>query len=44
MSKGALSSTRLNRMHDLMASYVERGTAPGLITLFSRRGQSPKLM
>ena len=40
MSKGALSTTRLNRMHDLMASYVERGTAPGLITLISRRGQT----
>ena len=40
MSNGALSTTRLNRMHDLMASYVERGTAPGLITLVSRRGQT----
>src|SRR3954452_14451339 len=39
MSNGALSTTRLNRMHDLMLSYVERGTVPGLITLVSRRGQ-----
>src|SRR6478609_3750621 len=40
MSNGALSTTRHNRMHDLMLSYVERGTVPGLITLVSRRGQT----
>ncbi len=40
MSKGALSTTRLRQMHDLMTGYVERGAAPGLITLVSRRGQT----
>ena len=40
MSNGALSTTRLNGMHDLMASYVEHGTVPGLITLVNQRGQT----
>jgi CubicO group peptidase (beta-lactamase class C family) len=40
MSKGALSTTRLNQMHDVMACYVERGAVPGLVTLVSRRGQT----
>jgi hypothetical protein len=26
-------------MHDVMASHVERGVVPGLITLVSRRGE-----
>ena len=39
MSIGELSRTRLNRMHDVMQRYVERGTVPGLITLVSRRGE-----
>ena len=39
MSIGGLSKVRLNRMHDVMAGYVERGDVPGLITLVSRRGE-----
>lgn len=30
---------RLGCMHDVMASYVERGEVPGLVTLVSRRGE-----
>ncbi len=39
MSTGGLSETRLARMHDVMAGYVERGEVPGLVTLISRRGE-----
>lgn len=39
MSTGGLSKTRLARMHDVMAGYVERGEMPGLVTLVSRRGE-----
>ncbi len=39
MSIGGLSRTRLARMHDVMAGYVERGDVPGLVTLVSRRGE-----
>ncbi len=39
MGTGGLSRTRLGRMHDVMAGYVERGEAPGLVTLVSRRGE-----
>src|SRR5438128_3984222 len=39
MSTGRLSKTRLARMHDVMADYVERGEVPGLVTLVSRRGE-----
>ncbi len=39
MSTGGLSEVRLARMHDVMASYVERGEVPGLVTLVSRRGK-----
>jgi len=39
MSTGELSKTRLGRMHDVMAGYVERGEVPGLVTLVSRRGE-----
>lgn len=39
MSISGLSRTRLSRMHDIMAGYVERGEVPGLITLVSRRGE-----
>jgi hypothetical protein len=35
MSTAGLSRARLARMHDVMASYVERGEVPGLV---SRRG------
>ncbi len=39
MSTGGLSKTRLGRMHDVMAGYVERGEVPGIVTLVSRRGE-----
>jgi CubicO group peptidase (beta-lactamase class C family) len=39
MSTGGLSKARLERMHDVMAGYVERGEVPGLVTLVSRRGE-----
>jgi CubicO group peptidase (beta-lactamase class C family) len=39
MSTGGLSKERLNRMHNIMAGYVERGELPGLVTLVSRRGE-----
>src|SRR5690348_6315265 len=39
MSTAGLSRTRLGRMHDVMAGYVERGEVPGLVTLVSRRGE-----
>lgn len=39
MSTAGLSKARLARMHEVMASYVERGEVPGLVTLVSRRGE-----
>jgi CubicO group peptidase (beta-lactamase class C family) len=39
MELGGLSETRLARMHDVMAGYVERGKVPGLVTLLSRGGE-----
>lgn len=39
MSIAGLSQTRLRRMHDVMAGYVERGEVPGLVTLVSRHGE-----
>lgn len=39
MSNGGFSATRLARAHDVMAGYVERGVAPGLVTAISRRGE-----
>jgi CubicO group peptidase (beta-lactamase class C family) len=38
MSTGGLSTTRLGRLHDVMAGYVERGEVPGLVALVARRG------
>jgi CubicO group peptidase (beta-lactamase class C family) len=38
-STGNLSRTRLGRMRDVMAGYVERGVVPGVVTLVSRRGE-----
>jgi CubicO group peptidase (beta-lactamase class C family) len=37
---GGLSTTRLGRMHDVMAGHVESGDMPGLVTLVSRRGET----
>ncbi|CAN5880656.1 serine hydrolase [soil metagenome] len=39
MTGGGLSEVRLQRMHDVMNGYVERGDVPGLVTLVSRRGE-----
>ena len=39
MGKGAFSKVRLDRMHDVMAGYVDRGEVPGLVALVSRRGE-----
>lgn len=34
-----LSRARLDRMHQIMAGYVERGAVPGVVTLLARRGE-----
>jgi CubicO group peptidase (beta-lactamase class C family) len=34
------SKTRIHRMDDVMAGYVERGTVPGVVSLVSRRGET----
>jgi CubicO group peptidase (beta-lactamase class C family) len=39
MSTGGLSRARLERMRGVMASHVERGVVPGIVTLLSRRGE-----
>ena len=39
MSTAGFSRTRLGRMHQAMAGYVERGEVPGLVTLVSRRDE-----
>jgi hypothetical protein len=39
MTAGGLSKARLDRLHGVMAGYVERGEMPGLVTLVSRRGE-----
>ncbi|MBD1383335.1 beta-lactamase family protein [Bacillus sp. IB182487] len=39
MSAGGFSKSRLDRMHDVMSGYVERGEVPGIVTLVSRRGE-----
>jgi CubicO group peptidase (beta-lactamase class C family) len=36
----SLAKARLNRMHDVMAGYVQRGEMPGLVTLVSRHGET----
>jgi CubicO group peptidase (beta-lactamase class C family) len=39
MSSAGLSRTRLGRLRDVMAGFVERGEMPGLVALVSRRGE-----
>jgi len=39
MSGGGFSKSRLARMRDVMAGYVERGEVPGLVLAVSRRGE-----
>jgi CubicO group peptidase (beta-lactamase class C family) len=40
MSDGGWSKSRLSRMRDVMAGYVERGEVPGLVLAVSRRGEA----
>src|SRR5215204_5024547 len=40
MSTGEFAEVRLDRMHDVIASYVESGVVPGIVTLVSRRGET----
>ncbi len=39
MDGGGLSQARLERMHEVLASYVERERLPGLVTGLNRRGE-----
>jgi CubicO group peptidase (beta-lactamase class C family) len=39
MTTAGLSSTRLARLHDVLAGHVEDGAAPGLVALVSRGGE-----
>jgi CubicO group peptidase (beta-lactamase class C family) len=39
VSIGGLSETRLGRMREVLAGYVERGDVPGLVALVARRGE-----
>jgi CubicO group peptidase (beta-lactamase class C family) len=39
MGTGGFSKARLDRMHQVMAGYVERGDVPGIVTVVSRRGE-----
>jgi len=40
MSGSGLSKSRLARMRDVMADYVERGEVPGLVLAVARRGEA----
>src|ERR1700761_8401061 len=40
MTGGGWSKTRLARVREVMAGYVERGETPGLVLALSRRGES----
>jgi CubicO group peptidase (beta-lactamase class C family) len=40
MTTPNLSKDRLNRLHDILNVYVERGDLPGLVTLIYRRGET----
>ena len=40
MSSAGLSKTRLGRLRDVMAGFVERREVPGLVALISRRGET----
>ena len=37
MTGGGFSEARLERMHDIIAAYVARGSVPGMVTLVARR-------
>ena len=40
MTVGGLSKARLGRLHDVMSDRVARGSAPGIVTAVSRRGET----
>jgi CubicO group peptidase (beta-lactamase class C family) len=40
MTDSNLSKDRLARLHDVMAAHVDRGAAPGLVSVVSRRGET----
>jgi CubicO group peptidase (beta-lactamase class C family) len=40
MSSNALSKNRLDRVHEVLAAHVERGTASGLVALVARRNET----
>src|SRR5215831_19348314 len=40
MRPAGLSKTRVGRLHDVMAGFVERGEVPGLVAPVSRRGET----
>jgi CubicO group peptidase (beta-lactamase class C family) len=39
MTTSGLSKDRLDRLHDILETHVERGAAPGLVSVVSRRGE-----
>jgi CubicO group peptidase (beta-lactamase class C family) len=39
MTTSGLSRNGLERLHDILAAHVERGAAPGLVSVVSRRGE-----
>jgi CubicO group peptidase (beta-lactamase class C family) len=40
MSTGGFSKSRLGRLRDVLAGYVDRGEVPGIVALVSRRGET----
>ena len=40
MTTSTFSPSRLARVHDVLARHVERGAAPGLVSVISRQGES----
>jgi CubicO group peptidase (beta-lactamase class C family) len=40
MASGGFAPARLERLRAVMAGYVERGEVPGIVALFSRRGET----
>lgn len=40
MTNSGLSEERVARLHDIMAGHVDRGDAPGVVSVVSRRGEA----
>src|SRR4051794_1403441 len=40
MSAEAFSKDRLERLYDILAGHIDRGSAPGLVSIVSRRGKT----